>query len=53
MVNKTGFDSLIIETNALFGKRREDAGYGKFYLFLKNFAEIFKPNAFKQTKLNN
>ena len=46
MVNKTGFDILIIETNALFGKRWEDAG-------LKNFAEIFKPIASKLTKLNN
>ena len=38
MINKTGFDILIIETNALFGKKS---------------AEIFKPVASKQTKFNN
>ena len=35
MVNKTGFDILIIETNALLGKRWEVAGCCTFYLFLK------------------
>ena len=53
MVNKTGFNILMIETNALLGKRLENAGCSTFYLFLKNFAEIFKRFASKQTKLNN
>ena len=42
MVNKTGFDIFIIETNALLGKRWEVAGCSTFYLFLKNFAETFQ-----------
>ena len=41
MVNKTGFDILIIETNTLLGKRGEVAGSSTFYLFNKNFAESF------------
>ena len=40
MVNKTGFNILMIETNALLGKRLENAGCSTFYLFLKNFAEF-------------
>ena len=39
MVNKTGFDILIIETNTLLGKRWEVAGSSTFYLFHKNFAD--------------
>ena len=53
MVNKTEFDILIIETKVLLGKRWEVAGCSTFYLFLINFAEIFKHIASKQTKLNN
>ena len=39
MVNKTGFNILIIETNALFDNWWEVAGCILVYLFLKNFAE--------------
>ena len=42
LVNKTGFNLLIIETNALLGKRWEVAGCCTFYLFLKNFAETYQ-----------
>ena len=42
MVNKTGFEILIIETNAFLGKRWEVAGWSTFYLFFENFAETFQ-----------